>query len=94
MVTWAALLLKGDAGYRSEALSSFRVHPGQRQHDPSKVQRNVDSIRELQAAWLGLKLHQRLAPDLLWTKSFPSLGDEDWTSRPVLGFAARPVAAH
>ena len=37
MVTWAALLLKGDAVYRSEALSAFRIHAGQRQHDPSKT---------------------------------------------------------
>jgi glycosyltransferase involved in cell wall biosynthesis len=93
MVTWTALLLKGDAVYRSEALSSFRVHPGQRQHDPSKAQRNVDSIRELQAAWLDLKLHQRLQADVLWTKPFPPPADIDWRTQPVLGFAARPVVA-
>ena len=92
MVTWAALLLKGNAVYRTDALSSFRVHPGQRQHDPSKAQRNVDSIRELQTAWLDLELHQRLAPDVLWTKPFPP-HDVDWRTQPVLGFAARPVAA-
>ncbi len=93
MVTWTALLLKGDAVYRSEALSSFRVHPGQRQHDPSKVERNVDSIRELQSAWLGMQLHRRLPPDELWVKPFPSVDDTDWQVQPVLGFAARPVAA-
>lgn len=92
MVTWAALLLKGDAVYRTEALSFFRIHPGQRQHDPAKAQRNVDSIRSLQAAWLALKLHQRLQPDLLWTKPFPPLHGVDWRVQPVLGFAARPVA--
>jgi len=93
MVTWAALLLKGDAVYRTDALSSFRVHPGQRQHDPSKAQRNVDSIRELQATWLDLRLHERSAPDVLWTKSFPPGNEEDWRAQPVIGFAARPVVA-
>lgn len=92
MVTWAALLLKGDAVYRTEALSCFRIHPGQRQHDPATAQRNVDSIRGLQAAWLELKLHQRLQPDVLWTKPFPPLRGVDWRMQPVLGFAARPVA--
>ena len=92
MVTWAALLLKGDAVYRHDAFSSFRIHPGQRQHDPAKTQRNVDSIRGLQAAWLDLKLHQRLQPDLLWTKPFPPPRGVDWSVQPVLGFAARPVA--
>lgn len=93
MVTWAALLLKGDAVYRHDALSSFRVHAGQRQHDPAKVQRNVDSIRSLQAAWLDLRLHQRLQRDVLWTKPFPPPHGLDWRKQPVLGFAARPVAA-
>jgi glycosyltransferase involved in cell wall biosynthesis len=93
MVTWAALLLKGDAVYRTDALSSFRVHPGQRQHDPSKSQRNVDSIRELQAAWLDLKLHERSAPDVLRTRSFPPGNEEDWRAQPVIGFAARPLGA-
>jgi glycosyltransferase involved in cell wall biosynthesis len=93
MVTWTALLLKGDAVYRSEALSSFRNHPGQRQRDPARSQRNVDSIRELQAVWLDLKVHQRQRPDLLRTKPFPPLQGGDWRAEPVLGFAARPVAA-
>lgn len=93
MVTWAALLLKGDAVYRSEALSAFRIHAGQRQHDPSKTQRNVESIRELQATWLRLNLHLRLRPDVLWTKPFPPEDADDWTLQPALGFAARPVAA-
>jgi glycosyltransferase involved in cell wall biosynthesis len=93
MVTWAALLLKGDAVYRKEALSFFRIHAGQRQHDPTKARRNVDSIRGLQAAWLNLKLHQRLQPDVLWTKPFPPPRGVDWCMQPVLGFAARPVAA-
>lgn len=93
MVTWTALLLKGDAVYRNEALSSFRIHPGQRQRDPAKSQRNVDSIRGLQAVWLDLKVHQRVAPDLLLTKPFPLLREVDWRIQPVLGFAARPVAA-
>jgi glycosyltransferase involved in cell wall biosynthesis len=93
MVTWTALLLKGDAVYRNEALSSFRIHPGQRQRDPAKWQRNVDSIRGLQAVWLALKVHQRVPPDLLLTKPFPPLRGVDWRIQPVLGFAARPVAA-
>ena len=34
MVMWASLLLKGNAVYLRECLSSFRNHPGQRQRDP------------------------------------------------------------
>jgi SAM-dependent methyltransferase len=93
MVMWTALLLKGDAVYRRERLSSFRIHAGQRQHDPAKAQRNIESIRGLQAAWLDLGLHQRLAPDVLLTREFPPTGAGDWERQPILGFAARPAAA-
>ncbi|MGE5666874.1 MAG: hypothetical protein ACM338_01625, partial [Betaproteobacteria bacterium] len=81
------------AVYRHDALSSFRVHAGQRQRDPARALRNVDSIRALQAAWLDLKLHRRLPPDVLWTKPYPPAYGLEWRKRPVLGFAARPVAA-
>jgi Glycosyl transferase family 2 len=91
MVTWAALLLKGDAVYLTERLSSFRVHPGQRQHDPSKRQRNIDSIRSLQAAWLELGLQSLLPPNLLLTKPFPPSPDAEWRQQPVLGVAAHRV---
>ncbi len=77
MVTWAALLLKGDGVYLREALSAFRIHPAQRQHDPAKARRNMQSIRDLQSAWLGLGLHQGLRPDLVWAKAFPP-ADSDW----------------
>ena len=93
MVTWAALLLKGDAVYLHQALSCFRIHAGQRQRDPEKAQRNVDSIRALQAAWLDLRLHQRLQADVLWSKPFPPPRGLDWREQPVLGFAARPAVA-
>ena len=45
MVTWSALLLKGDAVYLTQALSSFRIHAAQRQHAPEAAQRTIDSIR-------------------------------------------------
>ena len=93
MVTWTALLLKGDAVYLRERLSSFRIHPGQRQHDPAKTQRNADSIRALQAAWLGLGLHDRMRSDLLLAKPFPLPDGIDWREEPMLGFAARPIAS-
>ena len=88
MATWAALLLKGDAVYVREALSSFRIHPAQRQHDPAKARRNVQSIRELQSAWLGLGLHEGLRPDVVLAKPFPP-GIEDWRWQPLTGYAAR-----
>ena len=93
MVTWTALLLKGDAVYLRERLSSFRIHPGQRQHDPAKAQRNADSIRGLQAAWLRLGLHERLRSDALVIKPFPPQEAVDWREEPMLGFAARPIAS-
>ena len=92
MVTWAALLLKGDAVYRTRPLSAFRIHSGQRQHDPTKAQRNIASIRALQAAWVELGLHEGLPPDRLLVRAFPAVHPEEWSSRPILGFAARPVA--
>jgi len=91
MVTWAALLLKGDAVYLTERLSSFRVHAGQRQHDPSKLQRNIDSIRSLQAAWLDLGLQSLLPPSRLLTKPFPPSPDAEWREQPVLGVAAHRI---
>jgi hypothetical protein len=88
MATWAALLLKGDAVYMREALSSFRIHPAQRQHDPAKARRNVQSIRELQSAWLELELHEGLQPDVVLAKPFPP-ESADWRWQPLTGYAAR-----
>ena len=90
MATWTALLLKGDAVYFRDALSSFRIHAGQRQHDPAKAQRNVESIRELQATWLGLALHEGLEPDRVRIKPFPPR-DAAWRMAPLLGFAVRAI---
>lgn len=90
MATWTALLLKGDAVYLRDALSSFRIHAGQRQHDPAKARRNIESIRELQAAWLGLALHEGLEPDRVRTKPFPP-AEAVWRIAPLLGFAARAI---
>jgi SAM-dependent methyltransferase len=71
MVMWSMLLLRGDAVYLRESLSCFRIHPGQRQHDPTKKQRNIDSIRSLRAAWLELGLHEKMARNQLLAKPFP-----------------------
>jgi len=92
MATWTALLLKGDAVYFRDALSSFRIHAGQRQHDPAKAQRNIGSIRELQAAWLGLALHEGLEPNRVGVKPFPPR-DAAWCVSPLVGFAARRAIA-
>ena len=91
MATWAALLLQGDAVYLHQCLSSFRIHAGQRQHDPTKLQRNIGSIRSLQAAWLALGMHERLPPDRLLVKPFPSSFDCVWQEQGVAGFAARRI---
>jgi hypothetical protein len=90
MVMWTALLMKGNAVYLVDSLSAFRIHPEQRQHDPSKRQRNIDSIRSLQAEWLALKLFDHVPPHLLLAKSFPP-GQSDWVLQPVLGVAARAI---
>jgi Glycosyl transferase family 2 len=91
MVTWAALLLKGDAVYRISPLSAFRIHSGQRQHDPAKAGRNVASIRALQTAWVGLGFLERLPPEKLLVRPFPAEDGAPWRWEPMLGFAARPV---
>jgi hypothetical protein len=84
MVTWSALLLKGDAVYLTESLSAFRIHAAQRQHDPASTQRNIASIRGLQAAWLELKLFEKVPPHLMLVKPFPPHADSDWRLQPVL----------
>jgi glycosyltransferase involved in cell wall biosynthesis len=71
MMMWTSLLLKGDAVYLLEPQSAFRIHPGQRQHDPALARRTIDSIRELQAAWLALGLHRRRPPHMLSTQPYP-----------------------
>ena len=92
MVMWTALLLKGNAVYLRERLSSFRVHPNQRQHDPVTQQRSIASIRSLQSAWLELNVHERQPPHLVLARPFPP-GDADWQARPVLGVSAVRVTA-
>jgi len=88
LVMWAGLLMKGNAVYLHDAQSGFRFHAGQRQHDPARRERNVASIRELQAAWLALGIHERQSPDELLAKRFPPDGD-DWQPRPVHGLSVR-----
>jgi glycosyltransferase involved in cell wall biosynthesis len=83
MVTWSALLLRGDAVYLRESLSCFRIHPGQRQHDPAKMRRNIDSIRSLQSRWLTLGLHERMPRDQLLVKPFPPSDGGGWQSQIV-----------
>jgi len=90
MVTWTALLLRGDAVYVRESLSSFRIHPGQRQHDPAKARRNVESIRELQYAWLALGLFERIPRTELLTQPYPAKAHGSWQRRTV---GTMPTAA-
>ena len=90
MVMWTALLLKGDAVYLLEPQSAFRIHPGQRQHDPEFVGRNIDSIRELhEAVWLALGLHRRRPPHILSTQPYPLQADSDSTDKQVRSFKLR-----
>ena len=91
MVTWTALLCKGDAVYFRESLSSFRIHAGQRQHDPAKLQRNIASIRGLQAAWLELGVSLRTSPGAILGKPFPASPGGDWRAMRVLGFDQRAI---
>jgi len=71
MVMWSTLLLRGDAVYRRESLSCFRIHPEQRQRDPAKIGRNAESIDRLRAAWLALGLHEHITRGQLLAKPFP-----------------------
>ncbi len=98
MVMWTALLLKGDAVYLTESLSTFRIHAAQRQRDPEMAQRNAASLRELQAAWLEFKLFDKVSPHLILAKPYPPPADADWRLQPVLSpFAVsriEPTAEH
>jgi glycosyltransferase involved in cell wall biosynthesis len=86
MTMWSALLLKGDAVYLVQPLSAFRIHPGQRQHDPAVTRRSIDSIRALQAAWMALGLHLRRPPHMLTTQPYPPAPDGDWVDEQVRSF--------
>jgi hypothetical protein len=86
MAMWANLLLRGNAVWYRRPLSSFRIHSGQSQQDPSRWQRAVDGIRSLQRAWLALGLAQYLRPHEVLCQPFPpdvSSGWQ-WTSIPAL----------
>ncbi len=83
MVTWAALLLKGDAVYLTESLSAFRVHAAQRQRVPATAQLSIASIRGLQAAWLDLGLFEKVPPHLLLAKPYPPGAGADWSLLPT-----------
>jgi glycosyltransferase involved in cell wall biosynthesis len=91
MATWATLLLRGDAVYFRERLSSVRIHD---HHDyaPDLGVRTVESIRGLQAAWLALGIFDRLPPDLLLTRAWPPQRNERWRIERVRSFVAPPMA--
>jgi glycosyl transferase family 2/methyltransferase family protein len=92
MVMWSSLLMKGDAVYLTESLSAFRIHPMQRQRDPTTAQRTIAGIRALQAAWLELGLFERVPPHLMLARPFPPHADSDWHLQPVLSpYAVRRV---
>ena len=92
MVTWAALLLRGDAVYFHDRLSSFRIHTAQRQLAPSAGDRAIGSIRRLQAAWLPLGVFDILPPDLLLTKPYPPRDEDEWRLECVLSFLPKSMA--
>jgi glycosyltransferase involved in cell wall biosynthesis len=92
MVTWAALLLRGDAVYFRERLSSFRVHAAQRQHAAINSDRAIAGIRSLQAAWLPLGIADTLPPNLLVTKPYPPRDGDEWQLERVLSFAPPRMA--
>lgn len=87
MATWATLSLKGNVVYLGESLSSFRIHAQQRQAAPEIRQRSIDSIRELQAAWLALGLHTRIPSDGLLVRPMPPRPDAPWNLTQLLTFA-------
>ncbi len=90
MVTWAALLVKGDAVYLTESLSAFRVHAAQGQRVPATMQRSIASIRGLQAVWLDLGLFEKVPPHLVLAKPYPAPAGADWQLQPVCSpFAVR-----
>lgn len=90
MSTWATLSLEGHVAYLGEALSAFRIHAQQRQSAPEVRQRSIDSIRELQAAWLKLGLHLRIPRDAVLHKPIAAGDDVPWTLVQLLTFAPPP----
>ncbi len=90
MATWATLSLKGNLVYLGEPLSAFRIHAQQRQSAPELRQRSIDSIRELQAAWLALGLHTRIPRDGLLVRPMPPQPDAPWDLRQLLTFTKPP----
>lgn len=62
----------GDAVHLRDRLSSFRIHSGQRQQDPTKKARNREGLRSQRSAWLALGLSDDPSGSRLLAKPFPS----------------------
>ena len=74
------------------ALTDFRIHPGQSQRDPARVDRAKRGIRSLQAAWEALGLQRFLRPREILVQPWPPVPDEQWTWAAVPALAV--VAAN
>ena len=86
MTIWSTLLLKGDAVYLRESLSTFRIHAGQQQSDAQTVRRSAAGVRGLRTAWRALGLHRRIEPYTLLAKRYPIDTDADWVAQRVRSF--------
>jgi hypothetical protein len=88
MVLWTRLLCRGQAVYLSERLSSFRIHPEQRQRRAEVIAMTTSGIRELQAAWIDFGLHELSAPQVLLARSPDADETEPFTPIALEGFLA------
>lgn len=87
MAMWRALLLQGDALYFSQAMSRFRLHPGQGQKDPKYAGFAAPNIRAMQADWLAGGLHQHFRRDAVLAKPYAGPASA-WRVQPLSAMPA------
>jgi len=87
MAMWRALLLQGDALYFAEAMSRFRLHPGQGQKDPRYAGFAAPNIRAMQSDWIAGGLDRHFRRDAVLAKPY-AVPDSPWKSQPLGGMPA------
>jgi hypothetical protein len=88
MTMWASLLPRGNAVWHAQALSGFRIHPGQSQRNPDKTRRSSAAVRDLQNAWLALGFPAYLRATEVLARAYPPVDGDRWRWHEVPALSA------
>lgn len=90
VVLWCRLAQQAPVAFLAPRLSSFRVHPEQRQGVSDVRTMGTQSIQSMRAKWLALNRHLQVPPNLLRTQALPTAGanvTDDWEYVAIPAFA-------